>query len=134
MIEGMLLQTAEGLGEEPAIRTGCDIWERLQDEKDEVAREIRSEGPLCQTALNGIREAEYSERGEREIEWHHRGQLESRLREINEALDRLMDGAYGHCTDCGAQIGSKRLAADPSASLCINCQRGAEGESRTRTL
>ena len=129
-MDGILLQTVEGLGDAPEVGTGCEIWELLQGEKEEVAREILSEGPLCQTALSGVQEAEASEENGREIEWRHRGQLEARLREINDAQDRLMDGAYGRCTDCGAEIGSKRLAADPAACLCIICQRSAEAESR----
>ena len=128
-MDGILLQSAEGLGDAPLVRTGCEIWEWLQGEKEEVAQELLSEGPLCQTAVSGVQEAEASEENWREIEWRHRGQLEARLREINDAQDRLMDGAYGRCTDCGAEIGSKRLAADPAASLCITCQKSAEAEA-----
>jgi RNA polymerase-binding transcription factor DksA len=127
-MDGMLLQTVEGLGDAPLVRTGGEIWEWLQGEKEEVAHELVSEGPLCQTAVSGVQEAEASEENGREIEWHHRGQLEARLREVNDAQDRLMDGAYGRCTDCGAEIGCERLAADPAVSLCITCQRSGEAE------
>lgn len=133
-MDGILLQTVEGLGDAPLVRTGCEIWEWLQGEKEEVAREILSEGPLCQTAVSGVQEAEASEENGREIEWRHRGQLEARLREINDAQDRLMDGVYGRCTDCSAEIDSKRLAADPAASLCITCQRSGEPETVSCTL
>jgi RNA polymerase-binding transcription factor DksA len=129
IMDGILLQSVEGLGDAPLVRTGCEIWEWLQGEKEEVAQELLSEGPLCQTAVSGVQEAEASEENWREIEWRHRGQLEARLREINDAQDRLMDGAYGGCTDCGAEIGSKRLAADPAASLCITCQKSTEAEA-----
>ncbi len=132
-MEGTLLQTMEGLRNAPLFRTGCEIWEWLQGEK-EVAHELLSKDPLCQTAVSGVQEAEASEASGSEIEWHHREQLEARLRHINDAQDRLMDGAYGRCTDCGAEISSKRLAADPVTSLCITCQRGAEGEAVFRTL
>jgi RNA polymerase-binding protein DksA len=128
MMDGILLQTVEGLGDAPQVRTGCQIWEWLQGEKEEVAQELLSEGPLCQTAVSGVQEAEASEESGRQIEWRHRGQLEARLREINDAQDRLMDGAYGRCADCGAEIANERLTADPAASLCITCQRSGEGE------
>jgi RNA polymerase-binding protein DksA len=124
----------EGLGDAPLVRTGCEIWEWLQCEKEKVAHELLSEGPLCQTAVSGVQEAEASEENGREIEWRHRGQLEARLREINDAQDRLMDGAYGRCTDCGTEIDNRRLAADPTASLCITCQRSAESEAVFCTL
>jgi len=125
-MDGILLQTVEGLGDAPPVRTGCEIWEWLQGEKEEISHELLLEGPLCQTAVSGVQEAEASEESFREIDWRHRGQLEGRLREINDAQDRLMDGAYGRCTDCGAEIGSQRLTADPAACLCITCQRSTE--------
>jgi len=127
-MDGILLQTVEGLGDAPLVRTGCEIWEWLQGEKEELAHDLLSEGPLCQTAVSGVQEAEASEENGREIEWRHRGQLEARLREVNDAQDRLLDGAYGRCTDCGVEIGNKRLAADPAVSLCITCQQSTETE------
>jgi RNA polymerase-binding transcription factor DksA len=133
-MDGILLQTVEGLEDAPLVRTGCEIWEWLQGEKEEVAHELLSEGPLCRTAVSGVQEAEAPEENSREIEWRHRGHLEARLREINDAQDRLMDGAYGRCPDCGAEIDSQRLAADPAASLCITCQRSIEAESVFCTL
>jgi RNA polymerase-binding transcription factor DksA len=127
-MDGMLLQTVEGLGDAPLVPTGGEIWEWLQGEKEEVARELLSDGPLCQPAVSGVQEAEPAEESWREIEWRHRGQMEARLREINDAQDRLVDGAYGRCTDCGAEIGTQRLAADLATSLCINCQSRIERE------
>ena len=127
-MDGILLQTVEGLGDAPLVRSGCEIWEWLQGEKEEVAHELLAGGPLCQTAASGVQEAEAAEENSREIEWWRRGHLEARLREINDAQDRLMDGAYGLCTDCGGEIGGQRLAADPATSLCIDCQRSVKGE------
>ena len=116
------------------MRTGCEIWEWLQGEKDEVTHEILSEGPLCQTAVSGVQEAEAAGENGREIEWRHCAQLETRLRELNDAQDRLMDGADGRCMDCGGEIDSGRLAADPARALCMNCQRSAEPEAVFYTI
>jgi RNA polymerase-binding transcription factor DksA len=133
-MDGMLLQTVEGLGETPPVRTGCEIWEWLQGEKEEVGHGLLSEGPLCQAAVGGVQEAEASEENGREIGWRHRGQLAARLREINDAQDRLMDDAYGRCAECLGKIDSKRLAADPASALCMNCQRSAEPEAVFYTM
>ena len=133
-MDGLLLQTVESLGDAPLVRTGCQIWEWLQGEKEEVAREILARGPLCQTAVSAVQEAEAAEENGRELEWRHREQLEARLRDLNDAQDRLMDGAYGRCMDCGAEIDSQRLAADPECALCINCQRSAEPEAAFYTM
>jgi RNA polymerase-binding transcription factor DksA len=127
-MDGLLLQSVEGLGDPPVGLAGCEVWEWLQGEKEAVTREIISEGPIFMPSSNGPQEFEPSEESPREIEWHHREQLEARLREINDAQDRLMAGKFGYCTDCGKEIEPRRLAAEPTASLCISCQRNAEAE------
>lgn len=45
---------------------------------------------------------------------------------IREALDRIADGSYGICADCGEEINPKRLEALPFAILCIECKKKAE--------
>lgn len=44
------------------------------------------------------------------------------IRDIEDALARIADGSYGTCIDCGADIGSDRLHAYPTAQRCIRCQ------------
>jgi RNA polymerase-binding protein DksA len=44
------------------------------------------------------------------------------LRAARAALQRLDDGTYGICTACGEEINPQRLAAVPTASMCIICQ------------
>lgn len=42
-------------------------------------------------------------------------------REIRAALQRIRDGEYGVCANCGEAIAPARLQALPTATLCINC-------------
>ncbi len=44
------------------------------------------------------------------------------LRLVEEAMDRLSEGSYGECTNCGDEISPKRLEAIPWAPYCIKCQ------------
>jgi DnaK suppressor protein len=44
------------------------------------------------------------------------------LKLIEEALDRLSDGSFGECINCGEEINIKRLDAIPWAPHCIRCQ------------
>jgi DnaK suppressor protein len=44
------------------------------------------------------------------------------LMAIDEAFNRMKDGTYGVCTNCGTEIGEKRLTAVPWTSFCIDCQ------------
>jgi RNA polymerase-binding transcription factor DksA len=134
MMDGLLLQTVEGLGEPPPAPSACDIWESLEAEKECITREMLSAGQPCHRDLDGMQESQASEEYIREVEWKYRGHLEARLREITEALDRLMGGTYGRCRDCGAEIDKRRLASDPTAACCINCQESTEVEVVYSTL
>ena len=49
-------------------------------------------------------------------------QSEKRLREIDEAIDRMTDGTYGFCAECGREIPYGRLKANPTAKYCIEHQ------------
>ena len=44
------------------------------------------------------------------------------LSEIEEALERLAEGNYGRCIDCGCWIRIKRLETIPWAKRCRACQ------------
>ena len=48
------------------------------------------------------------------------------LRDIEAALRRIRDDAYGICSDCGDAIGFARLHAYPTAKRCIVCQQKHE--------
>lgn len=47
---------------------------------------------------------------------------ENLLRKIDFALERLAEGTYRQCANCGGKIPLERLRAKPSASLCVSCQ------------
>ena len=49
------------------------------------------------------------------------GSLEDQLACVQEALDRIDDGTYGLCQNCGQPIGDARLEAMPETRWCINC-------------
>ncbi len=41
---------------------------------------------------------------------------------VIEALQRLEDGSYGLCVDCGSPVPEGRLEAKPEAARCVTCQ------------
>lgn len=47
--------------------------------------------------------------------------LEKRLHEIIAALERMENGTYGTCENCGKEIDIERLKANPAATSCIKC-------------
>ena len=46
--------------------------------------------------------------------------------EVDAALQRLADGAYGDCADCGEPIPLARLRAAPQALRCVPCEERHE--------
>ena len=52
---------------------------------------------------------------------------------IQEALQRLNDGEYGICEECGEEIGLERLKARPVTTLCIGCKSSQEIAERKST-
>ncbi|MBG0563491.1 TraR/DksA family transcriptional regulator [Actinoplanes aureus] len=60
---------------------------------------------------------------EREQEITLANNLLERITQVERALDRLSAGNYGWCERCGNQIPVERLAAFPSATLCVSCKQ-----------
>jgi RNA polymerase-binding transcription factor DksA len=50
----------------------------------------------------------------------------ARLGEINAALERIDDGTFGRCEECGQEISSTRLQTIPFTRECIRCARKAQ--------
>jgi len=78
------------------------VWNRLHAEREE----------LCEGFVKEETESK-------------RHILQARLRRIDDALDRLMSGSYGHCSQCGNAIDKAKLEIDPAVALCRNCRTGA---------
>jgi DnaK suppressor protein len=47
-------------------------------------------------------------------------------RQVLEALERIDNGNYGLCLNCGQPIPPKRLAALPWVAFCVTCQEETE--------
>ena len=43
------------------------------------------------------------------------------IRVVTAALERIADGSYGLCENCGEEIAEGRLEAIPEATRCVNC-------------
>ena len=44
-----------------------------------------------------------------------------RLKEVDESLDRIENGTYGICDECGGPISLRRLEVRPVAKYCVPC-------------
>ena len=64
---------------------------------------------------------------------YHITERQSRLmKKIQHSLEKLENGEFGICEECGEEISEERLIARPVASLCINCKRAEEKAERSR--
>jgi RNA polymerase-binding transcription factor DksA len=115
-----LVQSIRTLGDPPVVTRSGEIWQQLQDERLEVSQSLLQEGRCFKTASATVGE----------LEWLHRERLETRLRQLADAQDRLMEGRYGRCIDCDEFITARCLAADPAAALCYECQRASDRKQR----
>ena len=64
------------------------------------------------------------------IELRNRDRERKLIKKIDETIARIDSGDYGYCNSCGVEIGTKRLEARPTATLCIDCKTLEEVRER----
>lgn len=70
-------------------------------------------------------------------QWGHqrvealRNEIDKTLINVRKALTRIKIGRYGLCEQCGHLIDTDRLAVNPTATLCIDCERKSQREKKT---
>jgi len=62
------------------------------------------------------------EQMEREITFMFASREGKYLRYLEDALQRIENGEYGYCRDCGTLIEKERLEAVPVAQQCVDCK------------
>jgi DnaK suppressor protein len=67
---------------------------------------------------------------ERELRLRLSERDRQKLKEIEEALDRIEEGTFGSCERCGDKIPFGRLKVMPSATVCIACKTREERQRR----
>jgi DnaK suppressor protein len=111
------------------------VREQLADMKAKLLSEIDSE-------LRAEREGNKdegmdtydlaSEERDREINFILSDRERVKIKQIDDALERLDDGTYGVCESCGLEIAEERLQAMPFTRLCRDCQQDQEKEARSQ--
>lgn len=105
--------------------------EKLESEEKHIRKILLADAGDVEELQSDWQERDSAaERNLREVEWDQFISLQEQLSEIQDARQRLADGVYGICEDCGGEISAKRLAVVPTARKCIGCQEKAEGRFR----
>ncbi len=55
-----------------------------------------------------------------------------KLHAIEGALEKIQEGTYGVCEDCGDEIGGSRQKVMPLAQFCVTCQSRIEKETENQ--
>lgn len=98
--------------------------EELQQEYDQHVAEIAELQRDRFTDTAGDDQADTgSKTFEREQEISLAHSILERFTQVERALERLDEGHYGWCERCGDPIPVERLAAFPSATLCVSCKQ-----------
>ncbi len=71
---------------------------------------------------------------DRSFELRIRDRERKLIKKIRTALERIDEGIYGECDECGEEIGVKRLEARPVTTLCIECKAKQEQEEKAKGL
>jgi len=56
------------------------------------------------------------------------------IMKMKEAIQRIDNGTYGICDDCGNEISEKRLMPRPVTTQCINCKTEQEKREKVRSI
>lgn len=112
---------------------------RLQQQMDSLAK--RGSEPLKESVgeLSGYdnHPADLgAETFEREKDLGLMGNAKALLMKVNHALDRITQGVYGICENCGKPIEKERLEALPYTTFCAECKKleGQPGDHSRRPL
>ncbi|MEV6525532.1 TraR/DksA family transcriptional regulator [Longispora sp. NPDC051575] len=92
-------------------------YEQMITDSNEMQRERLTDSAGDDQADTGTKTFE------REQEISLANNLLERVTQLERALERVDEGGYGHCEKCGNAIPVERLAAFPSATLCVTCKQ-----------
>src|SRR5665647_2522505 len=86
------------------------------------------EGKLSPVSLEGDEVDIVSTEKENQMDFRLKARTAVYLKKVRKSLQKIEDGSFGECEDCGADIGQTRLIARPTADLCIHCKELEEKE------
>lgn len=102
----------------------------LITERARLADEIGEAIPVPDQMTYGSQAAAASQVFDQQRDLALRERAIQHLAQVDAALSRLDEGAFGQCVRCGRQIVPARLEALPWAAHCIECQTAIDRGQR----
>lgn len=112
----------------------AETKQRLINERADLTKQLREieEDAATESEDTGQHE-DFADAGtttfERERDLSIRNNVLDLIDQVTRALDRLEEGTYGSCENCGQPIAVARIKAFPRVLMCLDCKRRDE---RTR--
>lgn len=113
----------EGLTREQihALEQALHAWQSELQARDRQGADWRGPVALDQQSVGRLSRMDAMQ--QQEMAQAEARRRTSDLARIEMALNRMTDGTYGWCAECGDAIAYRRLEIDPAAHLCIGCAR-----------
>lgn len=86
------------------------------------------EGKLSPTTLEGDEVDIVSTEKANQMDFRLKARNAIYLKKVRKSLQKIEEGSFGECEECGAEISYNRLLARPTADLCIHCKEAEEKE------
>jgi DnaK suppressor protein len=106
-----------------------DLRAKLELQREKLQAELAGARALARDGMGySTHQADHgSEAFEQAADLAVRQNAQRLLYEVERALQRIDDGVYGICRDCGERIDHARLEAIPYARYCMDCASRHEG-------
>ena len=116
---------ATNVKNKPKASQQRQIRQMLEEKSSELRAQIGV--PTAHAVLHAVADpfdsADWAEKSHEEWIFLQKNNFDmALLREVEGALERLRDGTYGTCMECGMPVSRKRLEALPWARYCVTCQ------------
>ena len=95
----------------------------------EIARRSRATSDGTMPDIGDILDS-VSEERTRELDMILTDREKKKLKQIDDALDRIEENTYGLCEECGVKIPKGRLKVMLFAKYCVECQEKLEREEK----
>ena len=110
-----------------------ELKEKLEDKRAELQQRLERISANVRRSLDSDSEERAKQLDNSEVVDALGNESREELRKISTALNKMEEGLYGLCEECGQPIAEKRLEVYPYAMACIDCAE-LEEEIRSRQL
>ena len=97
----------------------------------DVSQKVKEETNRSKFEIGDIYDIASTER-DRELSLILGDRDREKLANIEDTFERLKDGTYGICEECGEPIGEERLKVLPFTKVCVDCKSRNEREHGSR--